>query len=343
LFAGSTDDGLARRGVIAFDIAGNIPPGSAINSASLRMNMSRTPSTTAQAIGLHKLLADWGEGISNAGAEEGRGAPATTNDATWRHRFFSTSFWSTQGGDFFSAQSASSSVGPLGLYTWSSPQLTADVQGWLNTPASNFGWLIVGAEGGTGTTKRFDTRESTSPPVLTIEYTPPASAAQPVSAVSRKVHGGVSTYDINLPFTGAPGIESRSGDVIGNYQIVFTFPTAVSVSGASVTSGLGTVASTQTSDNGLVTVNLSGVANAQTITVTLTGVSGGTSTVSVQMGILGGDINGDRRVNVGDTNEVKFRGGQAANGENFRADVNGDGRINVGDSNFVKAHAGASL
>jgi len=54
---------------------------------------------SARIIELHKLLADWGEGTSQATGEEGQGAPATPNDATWRHRFFDTIFWTNEGGD----------------------------------------------------------------------------------------------------------------------------------------------------------------------------------------------------------------------------------------------------
>jgi len=61
LFAGMTAEGFIRRGVLAFDIAGSIPPGSTITSVSLSMNMARTISDT-RIVGLHKLLANWGEG-----------------------------------------------------------------------------------------------------------------------------------------------------------------------------------------------------------------------------------------------------------------------------------------
>ena len=113
-FSGATQNVLARRGVLAFNIAGSIPAGSTINSVTLSMNMSRALNTTARIVSLYKLLADWGEGTSNADFEEGNGAPATTNDATWRHRFFSTSLWATQGGDFSPTVSASTSVGGVG-------------------------------------------------------------------------------------------------------------------------------------------------------------------------------------------------------------------------------------
>ena len=169
-FAGETAMSELRRGVLAFDIAGSIPPGSIITSVTLTLNMSKTFGDTARIVELHKLVADWGEGTSHAPGEEGDGAPATPNDATWRHRFFDTIFWAMEGGDFSATVSASQSVGPLGYYTWNSVQMVADVQSWVNNPSSNFGWLVLGDESTLGSAKRFDTRESANPPVLTIEY-----------------------------------------------------------------------------------------------------------------------------------------------------------------------------
>jgi hypothetical protein len=174
-FAGENGMGELRRGVLAFNIAGAIPAGSTITAVSLTMNMSMTPAN-AETVELHKLLADWGEGTSHAPMGEGDGAPATPNDATWRHRFFDTIFWTTEGGDFSATVSASQSVVGVGQYTWSSTQMVADVQSWLDNPASDFGWLVLGDETAAGTTKRFDTRESASPPVLTIQYTLPPRA-----------------------------------------------------------------------------------------------------------------------------------------------------------------------
>ena len=181
-FTGETAMGERRRGVLAFDIAGNVPAGSTITSVALTLNMSRTPSGTSRTVELHRLLADWGEGTSQASGQEGMGAPATTNDATWRHRFYSTIFWTTEGGDFSGTISASQSVGAIGSYAWTSAQMTADVQSWLDNPTTNFGWLVLGDESASATAKRFDTRESASPPVLTIQYT--ASTPSPTPTAS---------------------------------------------------------------------------------------------------------------------------------------------------------------
>ena len=166
-FAGKTGQNagfLIRRGVIAFDIAGNIPAGSTINDVTLTLRMSKT-SSGAQTFGLHRLLADWGEGTSHASHPEGGGALATPGDATWVHRFFNTINWATLGGDFSPASSASVPVDAIGNYTWgSTAAMVSDVQSWLDDPATNFGWLLKGNEAANQTTKRFDTKEALAPP-----------------------------------------------------------------------------------------------------------------------------------------------------------------------------------
>ena len=55
----------------------------------------------------------------------------------------------------------------------------------------------------------------------------PGRCAPPLlSAVSRMVHGGAGTFDINLPATGTPGIECRTGPVAGGYQIALPLAAA---------------------------------------------------------------------------------------------------------------------
>src|SRR6266508_3037567 len=73
LFAGRTDDGYIRRGVIAFNITNFIPAGSTVTGVTLTLDMSRTRDRSED-VTLHRLLANWGEGASNATQEEGRGA-----------------------------------------------------------------------------------------------------------------------------------------------------------------------------------------------------------------------------------------------------------------------------
>ena len=174
LFAGRTDSSsdYLRRAVMEFDIAGNVPAGSIIQSATLTLTMSRTK-VGAMTFNLHRLNSEWGEGTSNADAQEGGGIAATTNDATWIHTFYPGSLWSTAGGDFSTTVSGTASVGGNGSYGWgSTAQMVADVQGWLNNPASNHGWILKGPEG-VRSAKRFNSRENTSAatrPALVIAF-----------------------------------------------------------------------------------------------------------------------------------------------------------------------------
>lgn len=178
-FAGKTSalgGSKIRRGLIAFNIASNIPAGATIQSAVLTLSMNRTISGN-QPVSLHKLTADWGEGTSNALGQEGSGAASTANDATWIHTFFSGSLWTSQGGDFISSASASTTVGDTAFYDFgSSTQMVADVQDWLDNSGNNFGWILIGNESVGTTAKRFSSKQDTSEtswPILTVTFLPP--------------------------------------------------------------------------------------------------------------------------------------------------------------------------
>jgi spore coat protein A len=175
-FIGQTKDGFNRRALIAFDIAAGIPGGATINSVSLDLNFSRTKNNTLRAAGLHRALVDWGEGNSLATqGGEGQGAPADTGDATWTHYDYPVSTWTSLGGDYDPTASGTTSVGGNGGYIWSSAQMATDIQNWLDTPATNFGWVLIGNETTVETAKRFDTRQNgnaNNRPVLTVDYTP---------------------------------------------------------------------------------------------------------------------------------------------------------------------------
>ena len=173
MFTGNTGAGRTVRVLVAFDVAGTVPAGAKITAVELRLNMSVTSSVSATTVGLHRVLADWGEGDADAAGGEGGGAPASAGDATWLHTFFRDTFWSSPGGDFEASSSASVEVEDVRAYQWeSTDQMVADVQMWLDDPSSNYGWLLMGDEDMT-TAKRFDSRENASEadrPSLTITF-----------------------------------------------------------------------------------------------------------------------------------------------------------------------------
>jgi len=176
IHTGLTREGRLRRGLIAFDVAGSLPANAVITSARLSMNMSQaTDPSTLEVSSLHRLLADWGEGTSNASGGEGSGTAATAGDATWMSRFHPDVPWDAPGGDFNPVASASTDLGGVGLYFWESDGMIADVQDWLGDPSNNFGWIIrTGDEIELGAAKRFDSRtnpQAALQPALRLEYT----------------------------------------------------------------------------------------------------------------------------------------------------------------------------
>ena len=166
----------------------------------------------------------------------------------------------------------------------------------------------------------------------------------PSAVASRKLHAGIP-LDIDLPLTGNPGIERRSGGATNDYQIVLTFANPVTFTGAAVTTGTGTVGGTDGNGTPTVTVNLTGVTNAQAIAVTVSNLSDGTNTgdLIVPMDLLVGDTNGNGTVNAADVAQTKSHLGQVVDATNFRSDVNANGSINAADTAIVKQKSGTSL
>ena len=191
---GQTDTASRRRGTIRFDVAGSVSAGSTINSVTLRLWLVSAGDATVRTVYVHPASASWGEGTSYFNG--GIGASSTTNDATWIHCFYSGTSWISAGGDY-GAASGSAGAGSSGAtgqwYTWSTTGMKNDVQSWLDTPAGNHGWVLVGDESTGGTARRFTSREATDDggahyPELIIDYTPPpglAASAAPRPAPAR--------------------------------------------------------------------------------------------------------------------------------------------------------------
>jgi hypothetical protein len=183
------------------------------------------------------------------------------------------------------------------------------------------------------------------------------SRVVPARVVSRKTHGSVGTFDIDLPFlpngtvvSPPAGIECRTGGTNANYTLVFTFPNPLThVDGAAVTSGTGSVASSgiDGSDAHNYIVNLSGISNVQTISVGLTNLSDSTgnisTSVSASMKVLVGDVNASGVVDSGDVFLVRQQTGHAATLSNFRDDVNASGLIDSGDVFLTRQKTGTAI
>ncbi len=165
------------------------------------------------------------------------------------------------------------------------------------------------------------------------------------SAVSRKTHGAAGNFDIDLPLTGTPGVECRSG--AAGHTLVFTFTNNVVSGNASVTSGTGSVSGSPTFSTNTMTVNLTGVADIQTVGVTLSGVTDSFAQVlpdkTVNAKFLLGDSTGNATVNASDVSQVKGQSGISISASNFRTDLNANGAINAGDVSIAKSTSGHAV
>lgn len=172
LFAGSVPNFTGfRRALMHFDLS-SIPAGSTVTSAELTLQVNKVGSPTGGNFNftLNRLTRDWGEGTSSG---IGLGAAATPGDATWLQSEFGGQSWTNEGGDFVASVSATTSVGGLGFYSWSSAGLAADVQAWLSQPANQFGWILRGDET-TPSAKVFTSRHAgANGPQLEVSYLPP--------------------------------------------------------------------------------------------------------------------------------------------------------------------------
>lgn len=196
IFAGTNGTGSPRRGLISFNLS-SIPAGATITNVQLTLTLGLTSGVfTSATIGLFDVNQTWNQGTVESTASgiggTGNGAAANTGDATWNAAAYSSTSltaWSAPGGpggNYSATQSGSlivtgATVGTA--YTTSSTaQMVTDVQGWLNTPATNFGWELINAdEGDASTVFGFYSSEwdnahfggsASQVPALQVSYTP---------------------------------------------------------------------------------------------------------------------------------------------------------------------------
>lgn len=201
MFAGGNGQFAPHRGLIAFDIASQIPAGSVITGVQLTLYIGIVAGSggaaglgdqTPRTMDLFRLTRNWGEGITGGNATQiggtGQGFPANPGDATWNAAAYRQTPWTTPGGDYVNQASATLAVGSEfgSAQTWTTtPTLVQDVQAWLDDPSSNFGWILINQDEDLKQTHRaFYTSEWTDPaqrPQLQVSYQP---APVPVPAAA---------------------------------------------------------------------------------------------------------------------------------------------------------------
>lgn len=172
---GPDGDSELRRALVHFDVSA-IPPDAIIDSVEVSFNIvaAPVPPVTGGTATLHRVLADWGEGDSNALGAEGQGTLAQPGDATWVYRFFEEQTWTNPGGDYLIQESASQGYGTeIQTLTFTSTEgLIKDIRKWISDPDENHGWILRGAEGMDFTARKMDSRDNDEgiPATLTVDY-----------------------------------------------------------------------------------------------------------------------------------------------------------------------------
>jgi hypothetical protein len=180
VMAGRTQNSPRVRALYRFDLTA-LPTNTVVLGGILRFDCTGQSSepmcVTNSTMGLHRMLRAWGEGTNAPTMNPGQGAPAQPGDATWNHAFYPTNSWSASGGlsdvDFAASESSFALVSaPNVTYAFeSTPEFAEDLRMWVENPALNFGWMIIGTEDVICSAKRLNSREdANSQPQLEIEF-----------------------------------------------------------------------------------------------------------------------------------------------------------------------------
>lgn len=222
LTAGGRNQGGRTRALLRFDIAGNLPAGAVISSASLtvRVTNANGPDST---FALHPVLAAWNEG---SGSDMGSGTPAAPGETTWNHRLAPDTAWVAAGGDFSPAASATQVIGLAGNYTFSGAGLAAIVQAWLDQPGTNFGWLLLSQDENTlGTIRRFTSRgDLLAPPVLAITYSTSTPPPEPPNLFDVNLVGDHLRFSFNGEAGRSYTVFFRDSWNSGNWDVLTNIP-----------------------------------------------------------------------------------------------------------------------
>jgi hypothetical protein len=256
---GSRAQSEVRRTLLRFDLSA-IPAGAAVSSATLKMTVVMVPlSPVNSTFDIRRVLQSWSEGGVSWNSRSGAGTP-----------------WQVPGAigsaDSSSTPSSFVAVGAANFTTYTFPSmsgLVADVQGWVDNPSSNFGWLLISEnEVSPETARRFGAREDpTHMAVLTINYSLPSLGVTILPPSQTVPAGGTATFTANA--TGTPPF---------SYQWAFA---GNPVTGA--TSSSLVLTNVQTSQNGSYTVTVSdqtGTVTSAPATLTVTAAQGPSVTIT---------------------------------------------------------------
>lgn len=217
--SGTTAGGAPTRVLLRFDPSATIPANAVITSVSLKMVVNKENFVAPDAqFDLHRMLVSWAEGTGLGQT----GEPASAGETSWNKRVVPGVNWGAAGGlsgvDFAASISGSKVITSPGAQIFAtSAGLVSDVQSWVSSPASNFGWMLIcAAESRSSTARRFASREdSASTPVLTVTFDAPAPELK--LSVARVEPASVA---LSWNKVAAPYQLQRKSDIQGGWENV---------------------------------------------------------------------------------------------------------------------------
>lgn len=193
---------------------------------------------------------------------------------------------------------------------------------------------------------------ATSDPNLSNNTATDMTAVTPFAltqVASRKSHGAIGPFDIDLPQVGIPGIECRLPGPNNTYNLVYKFSQDVTVPGTATRLQGTAIAGVPTigSNPREVIVPLRSVTNAQHLVISLSGTQNSLGQVinnqTARLDVLIGDVDGTGRVDGNDVSEVQSHTRQSVVAANFRNDIDGSGRIDGNDVSTAQAQTRTAL
>jgi uncharacterized repeat protein (TIGR01451 family) len=134
------------RGLLYFDLSG-VPSGARIQSATLELYHFFSKNNSSEQLRVHRVLRSW-----------------TEFGATWRN-YDGVNGWTTQGGDYDPAASASTTVNGT-VDVWRQWNVTLLVQGWVGGSYPNHGLLLTSPPAGGNNERQFRSSEYAGNPAF---------------------------------------------------------------------------------------------------------------------------------------------------------------------------------
>lgn len=208
------------RGLLRFDLS-SIPTNAVIETVTLSVTVTRYDWGHVDTHAIHPLTMAWSETEASW---------STSGEAGWN------------GGAFAEEGDSTVAFGAgTGTFTFpSTANLLATVQGWVGNAAGNHGWVLRNEDEETApNARRVGSRESSTPPELTVVYSVAPPPAAPVTLRNPRLAGGQFRFDFTaLPET-TYTVEYRASVEATNWVTLETHPAPATPAVVTVQDGLG--------------------------------------------------------------------------------------------------------